>query len=105
MKTILPPPHCNRPPSNFDLATWKSSTFRDWVFHYYMPCCVGIVDAELLEHFSFFAEVFTLLSAQIIHPVQDVERARALIGQFQEQFTTHYSKYSHQIPHYVENTS
>ena len=79
---------------SFDFSVWKSSTYRDWVFQYGLPCCVGIVGDELLNHFMLFAEVFAILSQKRIHPVTDIERARALITQFQQEFANFHGKFN-----------
>ncbi|GAU94976.1 hypothetical protein RvY_06670 [Ramazzottius varieornatus] len=90
MSLFKPPPLCNRPPENLELATWRSSTFRGWVFDFWFPCCTGIIRPELLHHFALFTEAFTILSATSIHPERDVDRARILIRNFQTDFTNHY---------------
>lgn len=90
MQAVLPPPECNRPPKDFDLSTWKSSMYRDWVFHYALPCCLGILDDDVLEHFVLFTEAVTLLSSEVVHPVRDVENALSYLLKFQQDFTDHY---------------
>lgn len=92
LSTIKPPKHISRTPRSFALKKWKANEWRVWFFHYSIPCCLGIIQSEVLNHWALLVEAISRLSKSEIRINSDIPIARSFLQKFCKNFPKIYGK-------------
>jgi hypothetical protein len=108
LKSLRVPAFVNRPPRAIkDLAYWKASEFRNWLFFYSLPCLEGILGKKYLEHHGLLVEaIYTLTKSTI--PRSELDYCRKLLVSYCSQYANLYGKFEqtfnlHMLLHYVHS--
>ncbi|OWA54917.1 hypothetical protein BV898_19307 [Hypsibius exemplaris] len=97
LRGIKPPPQINRFPRTFTFSDWKAADYRVWMLLFSLPCCIGIVKEEYLEHWALLVESVVLLSQSEISVSRDMPRAEALLKKFCDGFAGLYGENNYGI--------
>lgn len=90
LSSIKPPPHIKRFSKTFNISFWKASEYRNFLLLFSVPCCLGIVKAEYMEHWILLVEAIAILSKEVISLSFDIPRASKLPKDFCAGFCTLY---------------
>lgn len=92
LKNIKPPEFIERLPRNIEknYANFKATELQSWLLYYSLPCLIGLLHEQYLNHFLLLSEgIYILLGDNITE--QELKRADKLLDLFYEQFSQLYS--------------